>query len=166
MFITLKKCRLFVYLLAFTSNVYAAPQPLTTQCLQKISMHYEVSPIVLLAILYTEGGTAGKNSRPNVNGSYDIGLFQINTTHLDKLSALGISEQQLRNDGCLNAAVAAWHLRSVFPKEEEQRLSNAEDYLSALARYHSQTPKFNQIYAQKLAHAFSVLYAQPGLNDE
>lgn len=135
-----------------------AIKPLTASCLVHVADSYAIHPDVLLAILMVEQGTVGENSRANANGTYDIGAFQINSMHRSRLSGMGISEEELRNDGCLNAAVAAWHLRQVFPPEKESRISSTDEYLSAIANYHSATPKFNAIYAQRLREAFARIY--------
>lgn len=133
-------------------------KPLTASCLVHAANSYAVHPDVLLAILMVEQGTVGKNSRANSNGTYDIGPFQINSMHRQRLAALGISEEELRNDGCLNAAVAAWQLRQVLTPEKESRISSADEYLSAIANYHSATPKYNAVYAQRLRDAFARIY--------
>lgn len=133
-------------------------KPLTARCLVHVAESYAIHPDVLLAILMVEQGTVGRNSRANTNGTYDIGPFQINSMHRRRLAALGISEEELRNDGCLNAAVAAWHLRQVLPPEKESRISSADEYLSAIANYHSATTKYNAIYAQRLREAFARIY--------
>lgn len=137
-------------------------QPLTKECLVEIASEYDVHPDIMLAIMFVEGGTVGQNSRSNDNGSYDIGLFQINSMHLKRLKDYGISEAELRNDGCVNARVAAWHLSSVVPSGSLASLDDEDAYLSALARYHSFTPKFNAIYAARLKKAFTYLYASEG----
>lgn len=157
---TLLKSLVLVSGLALAAGATATPKtPLTAQCLAEIQKEYSVHPDIMLAIAYVEGGTVGQNSRVNDNGSYDIGLFQINSMHLRKLKGYGISEEQLRNDGCLNARVAAWHLSTVVPAGSLNSMDNEDAYLSALARYHSFTPKFNGIYAKRLKNAFSQLYA-------
>lgn len=134
--------------------------PLTAECLTYVAQAYDVHPDVLLAILMVEGGTVGQNSRKNKNGTYDIGLFQINSMHRETLYQMGISEDELRNDGCLNAAVAAWHLRRTLTDEVLAGVTDSESYLQAIARYHSATPKYNEIYADRLRSAFGRLYSQ------
>lgn len=151
-------CFLALMLTATPALSNPSIQPLTSECLKTVSRDYEIHPDVLLALLIVEGGTVGKNSRANNNGSYDIGLFQINTIHRDALKALGVSEESLRNDGCLNAAVASWHLRRVLTPEVLATVTDDESYLRAIARYHSATPEFNEIYANKLRNAFAYLY--------
>lgn len=139
-----------------------AIKPLTHQCLVEAATEYDVHPDVLMAILIVEGGTVGQNSKSNDNGSYDIGLFQINSIHLSRLKGFGVSEEQLRNDGCLNARVAAWHLSSVVTNATLANIKDEKSYLSAIAQYHSVTPKYNAIYATRLKNAFSYLYADEG----
>lgn len=141
------------------ASIAEAATPLTSECLVEISKEYDVHPDVMLAIMFVEGGTVGQNSKSNQNGSYDIGLFQINSIHLKQLKQYGISEAQLRNDGCTNARVAAWHLARVVPQGSLASIDNESDYLSALARYHSFTPEFNAVYAKRLKKAFNYLYA-------
>lgn len=135
-------------------------KPLTAECLSRVSSAYRVHPDVLFAILIVEGGTVGRNSASNSNGTYDIGPFQVNSMHRRALNELGVSEEELRNDGCINAAVAAWQLRRALPVEREAEIKNEDDYLRAIARYHSATPKFNEIYANKLRMAFAYIYSE------
>lgn len=131
--------------------------PLTIKCLQQASAQYAVHPAILLAILMVEGGTVGRSSQPNRNGTYDIGPFQINSIHLPELARLGVSEAALRNDGCLNASVAARHLRRVLTPGVLARIQDEESYMRALARYHSASPEKNAAYAEKLREAFFEL---------
>lgn len=106
-----------------------------------------------------EGGTVGRDSRANSNGTYDIGLFQINSMHRKELASIGVDEQRLRNDGCVNAMVAARHLKSVITPSILANVRTQDDYLRMIANYHSATPRFNKIYADKLLKAFTKLYA-------
>jgi len=150
--------------LALCTQASAAPPkdtivPLTADCIAAVSQAYEIHHDVLFAILLVEGGTVGKNSRANDNGSYDIGPFQINTIHLDAIANLGVSEAELRNNGCVNAEVAAWHLNRVLTPQVLANVTDDESYLRAIALYHSATPTFNKIYASKLRREFERLYA-------
>lgn len=134
-------------------------RPLTTQCIVRASAQYGIHTDVLFAILLVEGGTVGKDSKANNNGTYDIGPFQINSMHRKELASIGVDEERLRNDGCVNAMVAARHLKRTITPEMLEGVRTQEDYLSVLANYHSATPKYNKIYADKLLKAFSRLYS-------
>jgi hypothetical protein len=134
-------------------------RPLTTTCIERAAERYGVHIDVLLAILMVEGGTVGQNSRANSNGSYDIGPFQINSMHRKELQNIGVDEDTLRNNGCVNAMVAARHLMRTVTPQMLAGIRTQEDYLRVIANYHSATPKYNQIYADKLLKAFNKLYA-------
>lgn len=156
-------CTLITAALLMPAHAAQQPEsykPLTSECLAAVAEQYEIHVDVLLALLIVEGGTVGKNSRSNGNGSYDIGPFQLNTIHLPDLAKLGVDEDDLRNDGCLNAAVAGWHLRRVMTPQVMARVNDEQSYLQAIALYHSATPQYNEIYAKKLRGAFAYLYEQ------
>jgi len=70
----------------------------------------KIPPLLLMAIAQTES-TMNPNARNrNSNGTVDIGLMQINSVHLPKLSQYGISEATLQNDACTSVKVGAWVL--------------------------------------------------------
>jgi hypothetical protein len=134
-------------------------RPLTADCIDAASQSFGIHQDILYAILMVEGGSVGEDSRSNKNGTYDIGLFQLNSIHRQTFESMGISEDQLRDDGCTNALAAAWHLKRVLTPEVLSGIKTQDDYLSAIARYHSATPEFNKIYAGKLRKAFDRIYA-------
>lgn len=132
-------------------------RPLTSTCLQESAMRHGVLVLEMLMLLYSEQGTTGKNTG-NTNSTYDIGLFQINSIHLDEIArTFGFTETRLRNDGCANAEVAAWHLNRVAPAERLARVQSEDEYFSVLANYHSFTPRYNARYAGMLKNAFYKL---------
>lgn len=158
---SLRACLIASVAALWVGSSFAADRirPLTTHCIERASAQYGIHTDVLLAILLVEGGTVGKNSKANDNGTYDIGPFQINSMHRKELASVGVDEQRLRNDGCVNAMVAARHLKRTITPEMLKSVRTQEDYLSVLANYHSATPKYNKIYADKLLKAFSRLYS-------
>ncbi|KKN80598.1 hypothetical protein LCGC14_0328170 [marine sediment metagenome] len=154
---------LFVTGIATQAQADEPITPLSYQCLQDVSQRYGIHTDVLFAILMVEGGTVGKDNAGNTNGTYDIGPFQINSMHLPEIRTKGITESQLRNNGCTNANVAAWILqRSVMNERVLSGINDEDSYLKALARYHSATPVHNERYAGLLRNAFSRLYASQG----
>jgi hypothetical protein len=107
------------------------------RCITKAAKQFEIAELPLRILLEVEGGELGKVSH-NRNGSYDIGPFQINSSWLPRLAKLGISEHELTNNLCVNAAVAAWIFASEYRRHRHVG--------KAIAHYHSPTPKHQQRY--------------------
>ena len=122
------------------------PTPLTRECLDRVSRAYEVHPVILSLIARVEGGWTGAKIA-NKDGSYDLGLMQINTIHLEFLKTYGITEEMLRNTDCINLGFAAYYVRKVTTN---QTAANAYEYLRAIARYHSKNEPHRTVYADKL----------------
>jgi len=81
----------------------------------------------------------------NLNStSYDIGVMQINSQHLAKLSRYGIQAADLY-EPCTNIDVGAWILA--------QSIATHGYSWKAVAHYHSPTPKYQKPYIQKVAKA-------------
>ena len=79
-------------------------------CWEEAASYYGVSAHLLYAIAKTESGLNPRAiNRSNKNGTYDIGLMQINSRWLPMLLKHGIEEQQLY-DPCTSIQVAAWIL--------------------------------------------------------
>lgn len=127
--------------------------PLTEECVLVATRRYDVHPIVLSLILSVEGGWSGARVR-NSDGSYDLGLAQINTIHMPELRNYGLSEAMVMNNDCINFGIAAWHLRRVA---HDQTVESLDDFYRVAARYHSKTPKYNEIYSGKLSEAAEKL---------
>lgn len=82
-------------------------------CWEQAGRQYGVAPQLLYAIARAESGLNAKAIGRNPGGSYDIGLMQVNSTHLPKLRSFGIGEPQLF-DPCTNIRVGAWILAQSF----------------------------------------------------
>ncbi|MCK4118400.1 lytic transglycosylase domain-containing protein [Ralstonia nicotianae] len=80
-------------------------------CLDDAALFHGVSPVLLRAIAKWESGMRATVVNRNKNGTEDIGLMQINSSHLPRLAAFGITRQRLF-DPCTNAYVGAWILRA------------------------------------------------------
>jgi hypothetical protein len=129
---------------AFWLCLTAQAQP---ACLQQAAAHYKLPLDLLSAILRVEGGRPGLAVR-NTNGSFDLGPMQINTVWLSTLRSRGITLEMLRDDYCVNVAVASWILA-----RELQRLPahpSRGQLWQATASYHSRTPIHNYRYATRL----------------
>lgn len=83
---------------------------ISPQCVQMVASAYSHPPLVLMGILYAEGGRNGMKNQ-NKNKSYDLGVAQINTIWLPEIIKAGITEQDLRTNACKNLWTAGWILQ-------------------------------------------------------
>lgn len=98
-------CTLFVFNFCYAlsdENKYDA-------CFTTAQSYYQVPVELLKAIAFVESHYNPNAYNENNNGTYDIGLMQINSTWLPKLAELGISEKMLY-DPCQSIYIGAWIL--------------------------------------------------------
>jgi hypothetical protein len=87
-------------------------------CWEQAAQRYDVSAQLLYAIARVESGlnpAAVNRSHGARTGSYDIGLMQINSSHLSTLARYGIGERDLY-EPCTNIHVGAWLLADSFSR--------------------------------------------------
>lgn len=136
---------------AFGRAKVALPQtaPLTTFCVVDAARASGLPLAALIGILATENGRTGE-ALQNDNGTWDMGPFQVNTTHINELAGMGIAPEAVLQDGCTNAYAAAWLLR-----KEYNRTGNI---WQAIGSYHSRTPHRRDAYiAQVKSHLARLL---------
>lgn len=138
--------------------------PLTMACLLSAANLQEVPPHVLVAILATEGGKVGETSRPNTNGSLDIGPMQINNkvwvpevANLHFNGDRNAAYRRLKDDGCYNMHVGAWILRQAIDQ-------SGGDLYEGIGRYHSATPKHKTKYQRMVLKKMKALFMKGGSN--
>ncbi|HEX3141058.1 MAG TPA: lytic transglycosylase domain-containing protein [Rhizobacter sp.] len=79
-------------------------------CWEQAAQKYGVSVHLLHAIAKTESSlNPAAVNRGNANGSYDVGLMQINSSWLPRLRQYGIEEKDLYQP-CVSIDVGAWIL--------------------------------------------------------
>jgi soluble lytic murein transglycosylase-like protein len=78
-------------------------------CWEETSAWYGINVNLLYAIAKTESGLNPRAINRNKNGTYDIGLMQINSFWLPTLKKHGVDEEQLW-DPCTSIQVGAWIL--------------------------------------------------------
>ena len=115
-------------------------------CISHAAKQYHLPELLYRAILLTEGGRVGHISR-NPNGSYDMGPAQVNSMHLAELADMGISKDQIINDGCLNIHIGAWILAGALGGRTPD---NAAEFWRRVGNYNSSTPKYNVAYQRKV----------------
>jgi hypothetical protein len=135
------------------------PMKLINQCVNESSQSYSLKPEMLKTIIAVEGGQVGTISH-NANGSYDLGIMQVNTLHLPGIKAsLGYDWKDLVFDACKNIQAGSWIL--------SQRLSEVpgKPWL-AVGNYHSKTPELRTKYLKKIAQAYTTLTGVIGTSNE
>ncbi|NCG53639.1 transglycosylase SLT domain-containing protein [Serratia fonticola] len=90
--------------------------PVSADCFDMAGRDYKIDPDLLRAIAWNESKFNPVAVGQNSDGSLDIGLMQINTQHANKLSALGISQNHLSQDPCMNIYTGAYILATSFKK--------------------------------------------------
>jgi hypothetical protein len=81
-------------------------------CWNQAAQRYGLAPELLVAVARAESGlnpVAINRSHFQRTGTWDIGLMQINSSHLAQLARIGIGHSQLL-DPCTNIEVGAWLL--------------------------------------------------------
>lgn len=79
----------------------------SASCWVEAGDRHSIEPELLYAIAQVESGLNPGAVNHNKNGSRDVGLMQINSMHLSRLQARGITEQRLLDEPCLAIEVGA-----------------------------------------------------------
>lgn len=83
-------------------------------CWQEAGARYGVDPLLLYAIARQESRFDNHATNRNPDGSEDVCMMQINSSHFGKLASYGITRERLVNDPCLCIEVGAWVLSSAY----------------------------------------------------
>ncbi|WP_042730843.1 MULTISPECIES: transglycosylase SLT domain-containing protein [Pseudomonas] len=76
-------------------------------CWSKAGQLHGIEPELLQAIAEVESGQQPGAINHNRNGTRDIGLMQVNSSHLPRLQRQGITERRLLEEPCLSVEVGA-----------------------------------------------------------
>ena len=91
---------LFLLLLVISHSVFA-------NCWDKAASYYHVDPYLLYAIANVESGMNPNAIGLNHDGTRDVGLMQINSSHFSDLERKGINEYRLITEPCTSIMVGA-----------------------------------------------------------
>lgn len=92
--------RLMLLLLIFSQSALA-------NCWDKAAHYYHVDPYLLFAIAKVESGMNPYAVGVNHDGTRDVGLMQINSSHFNELQRYGIDEYRLMTEPCTSIMVGA-----------------------------------------------------------
>jgi soluble lytic murein transglycosylase-like protein len=90
----------FLLMSLISSEVYA-------ECFSEAGLKYKIDPLLLRAIAQVESSMNSQAINVNRDGSQDIGIMQINSSHLERLAKSGITREKLLADTCLAVMVGA-----------------------------------------------------------
>lgn len=113
-------------------------------CWEQAAAIHNVDPWLLYSIASVESGFNNNAINTNKNGSFDIGMMQINSIWLPKLRTMGISKDMLR-DACTSTYVGAWIL--------SQNIKRFGYTWRAIGAYNSAKPELGYKYALKVYKA-------------
>jgi len=115
-------------------------------CFEQAAKKFGVDVRLLKAIAKVESNFDQGAINRNKNGSYDVGIMQINSSWLPTLSKFGVTEEGLSRDACLNVEVGAWVLKG--------NIQSLGKTWKAVGAYNSPNGTNQQIYAEKVAAAY------------
>lgn len=106
-------------------------------CINQAAIIFHVPATLILSVIKKENGRNGMAIH-NKNGSYDLGIMQINTSWLPTLARYGYTYSDLRYNPCKNVMAGTWILA--------KNLAQGNTLWSGVGNYHSHTHKHNQSY--------------------
>lgn len=142
--------------MAFSMMVWQGSQ---ATCFAEAGAKHGIDPLLLKAIAKVESSMNPKAINYNSNGSYDMGLMQINSMHLPMLKKSGIQRQHLLNDACVSVMVGSEILAGFV-----QRYGYT---WRAIGAYNAGTApgreRAREIYVAKISREYWKLTKQQGL---
>lgn len=136
---------------------HANPTIATPQCFIHAANVNHISLSIALALLRTEGGHPG-TMKLNKNGSYDLGVMQVNDrTWIPKIANTYFNGDTrkayttVRDNGCFNVMMGT-QIFATYLKEANG------NYLTAIGYYNSHTPKYMERYQRTVMQKYLYVY--------
>lgn len=115
-------CVVFITLFVFAQTSYENEKKFTfnaeslNQCFIQAGEYYQIHPHLLWGIAKVESNFNPYALNKNKNGTYDIGLMQINSSWIPVLKNYGLKNVSWLWDPCYNIYVGAWILSQCIQK--------------------------------------------------
>lgn len=119
-------------------------------CINQAAIIYHISTTLILAVMKKENGRNGQEVR-NKNGTYDLGIMQVNSRWLPTLARYGYTRDDIQFDPCKNLMAGSWILANSF--------ADGKTLWSGIGNYHSRTPVHNQSYRNSIYVNYQKLYS-------
>ena len=134
------------------------PEPIIEKCSALSSSVFNVPQIAVKVLVKTEGGRIGTIMR-NDNGTFDLGVMQINTSNLSRIQAVYpyVTWRHIAFDPCINIMVGTWFL-------SEKIKDRDGDVWEGIGDYHSRTPVYHARYLKKAKTAYKKILAADNNN--
>ena len=118
-------------------------------CINQAAVQNVVPTELILAIITVEGGRNGI-AMPNTNGTFDLGVMQVNTSWANEITEKGYTLDEIQYDSCKNIEFGTWIL--------SQCIKNNTNLDEAIGDYHSHTPLFNTEYSSKVLKDYQYIH--------
>ena len=138
---------------ATAADTIVLPARVPAQCVQTAAQRYDVPEMLIIAIVKQESDGHPVVSR-NRNGSYDIGIAQINTNSWAPFlrRRYGISFDALVNDPCQALMAQAYILRRIANNQCDGAV-----LWCAVGYYHSPTPSLQRQYIRDVYRRYEAI---------
>lgn len=129
------------------------------RCFDEAGKKHDIDPLLLKAIAQVESSMNPQAVNANRNGTQDIGLMQINSSHLQRLGKQGVTRELLLNDPCVSVMVGAEILAGFIARfGYTWRAVGAYNAGSGSGR---RQDELRENYAQKVVKQYQILNAKP-----
>lgn len=149
-----------IAILLSSQSAHAMPPPPVhlRACFQLASTLANIPEPILWAIAWQESRYRHDAFNRNRNGTYDVGIMQINSSWKSHLEERGVLWEYVKQYACINILIGAYIL--LYEKKR-----NRKDMITAIARYHSPQRHRGQRYAEQIVKHIQRLAEQHTLHN-